>query len=148
MNPLLSIFTLLYPFSLGIKGGVCFEKEGLFRPSFFIEERRIFMDKFVTPINTTYDSVKIFTKSNSLGIILGFYNKEYFVMMEGSYTNLFQVYDIFRKYEYIKSNKAYEGFNIAFLIGKNLKKIYIATGFDYLSIIDKIFFKIETGFYI
>lgn len=145
MNPVLSIFILVHPFSIGIKGGICFEEEGFFRPSFFLEERRIFTKEIISPLSIEYDSINFFTKSNSLGADLRFYIKGYFFILEGSYTNLFQVFDIFRDYEYIKTNKVYEGFNLSLMFGKNIKKLYIATGIEYLSVTKWTFLKIESG---
>ncbi len=148
MSPFLSIFTLVYPFSIGFKGGVCFEKEGFFNPSFFLEERRIFTEGIISPLSIEYDSLNLFTKSNSLGLNLVFKIKENFLMLEGTYTNLSQVLDIYRKYEYIKTRRVYEGFNLSIMLGRNIRKIYLASGFEYFSITGWKLFKIETGVFI
>uniref|UniRef100_A0A7C4YGG2 Uncharacterized protein n=1 Tax=candidate division WOR-3 bacterium TaxID=2052148 RepID=A0A7C4YGG2_UNCW3 len=145
MSPVISFFVLINPLSLGIKGGLLFEKEGFFRPSFFIEERRIFTDNFISPLIINYDSVSLFTKSNSLGLSLRFFLKNIIFSLEPSYINIFQVYDVYRNYEFMKLSRVYEGWDFAFSIGKILSHNYLMIGIEFNSIFEDMNLKFEIG---
>ncbi len=145
MSPVLSIFTLFNPFSLGLKGGICFEKEGFFRPSFLIEERRIFLNQPISPINLNKDSMHIFTKSNSFCLDFRFVNYNNYISIEFYYKRLFQIFDIYNGLEYMKLSKVKDGFEISFNMGKNIKKCFIGIGIEFSRILNRNGFKIESG---